>query len=73
MKLSICILFLLLFSCSKDPQQKIELVNFTHANITEKEKNYASPSNFSVTISTSENFEVINPGTSGEIDLMKYN
>lgn len=54
-------LFLILFSCIKDPQQKIEVVNFRHANITEMEKNSASSSNFSITISTSENFEAINP------------
>lgn len=61
MKLSICVLFFLLFlSCNNDPQQKIEVVNFRHVNITEKEKNSASSSNFSVTLSTSENFEAIN-------------
>lgn len=54
-------LFLLVFSCNNDPQQKIEVINFRHTNIKEKEKNSASSSNFSITISTSENFEVINP------------
>lgn len=62
MKLSICVLFFLVVSsCNKDSQQKIEVVNFTSVNIQQQDKNSALFSKFSVTISSSENFEGINP------------